>query len=230
MTCNFHPMAPIFPATLLAIFRPLFRTSFLFRYSMMVIFSAIFPVWNYSTMSSTKSFRFQPFSSLENSAFFRHTQWMVGHPTERGIVTLPVPINLQSYSLPSNWHHPFKLPPYQSQPTPSVSSQVRPSVKSFLTLASETSESSLHLLLAPPLVPLPDSFHLFHLFQLPHLPDPEACSTCQFRKLYNISKNLPQFHTTLEFIPTPLWNSILHHSEFQICTLEFNSNSNLKSI
>src|SRR5882724_1173780 len=98
--------------------------------------------------------------------------WMVGCPTERGIATLPVLINLHSYSLLSNWHCPFKLPPYQSQPTPSVSSQVRPSVKSFLTLASETSESSLHLLPAPPLVPLPDSFHLFHLFQLPHLQDP----------------------------------------------------------
>src|SRR5882724_3457592 len=131
MTCNFHPMAPIFPATLLAIFRPLFWTALLFQYSMMVIFSAIFPVRKYSTTSSTKSFHFQPFSGPENSAFFRHTQWTVGHPTERGIATLPVVINLHSYSLLSNWHHPFKLPPYQAQPTTSVSSQVWPSVKSF---------------------------------------------------------------------------------------------------
>src|SRR5882724_3044740 len=99
MTCDFHLMAPIFPATLPAIFQPLFQTSFLFWYSMMVIFSAIFPVRNYSTTSSTKSFHFQPFSGPEKSAFFRHTQWMVGCPTERGIATLPVPINLHLYSL-----------------------------------------------------------------------------------------------------------------------------------
>src|SRR5882724_6076394 len=139
--------------------------------------------------------------------FFRNfgiqSQWTVGCPNERGIATLPVLINLHSYSFPSNWHRPFKLPPYQSQPTPSVSSKVRPPVKSFL--ASETSESSLHL--------------------IPHHSGIQFHTTLEFNStpLWN---SIPhpgiQFRTTLEFNSAP-WNSIPHHSGIQFCTLEFNS-------
>src|SRR5882724_3341436 len=54
---------------------------------------------------------------------------------KRGIVAMPVLIhrNFAQYSLPSNWHHPSKLPPYQSQ------SSMNPSLwmlKSF-TLTSD---------------------------------------------------------------------------------------------
>src|SRR5882724_7864396 len=122
---------------------------------------------------------------------------MVGCPTERGIATLPVPINLHSYSFPRNWHRPFKLPPYQSQPTPSVSSKVRPPVKSFL--ASETSESSLHLIPHPPGI----QFHTTLEFNsapwnsIPHHSGIQFC--------------------TLEFNSTPLWNSIPHPGiQFQL--------------
>jgi len=169
-----------------------------------------FHLWTLSTLelnykTSTKTLVRQTPSGLKFRIFFRNfriqsqcTFWMVGCPTERGIATLPVLINLHSYSFPSNWHRPFKLPPYQSQPTPSVSSKVRPPVKSFL--ASETSESSLHL--------------------IPHH------SGIQFRTLeFNSTplwNSIPhhsgiQFHTTLEFNSTPLWNSIPHPGiQFQL--------------
>src|SRR5882724_8710060 len=41
-----------------------------------------------------------------------------------GIVTMPVSIHRTTaqYSLPSNCHHPFKLAPYQSQPSVDLSS------------------------------------------------------------------------------------------------------------
>jgi len=43
---------------------------------------------------------------------------------KRGIVTMPASIHRTTawYSLLSNWHHPFKLPPYQSQPSVDLSS------------------------------------------------------------------------------------------------------------
>src|SRR5882724_5717139 len=43
---------------------------------------------------------------------------------KRGIVTMPVSIHRTTswYSLLSNWHHPSKLLPYQSQPSVDLSS------------------------------------------------------------------------------------------------------------
>src|SRR5882724_13054272 len=43
---------------------------------------------------------------------------------KRGIVTMPVLIHRTTtrYSLPSNWHHPSELLPYQSQPFVDLSS------------------------------------------------------------------------------------------------------------
>src|SRR5882724_6492255 len=43
---------------------------------------------------------------------------------ERGIATMPASIHRTTtqYSLPSNWHHPSELPPYQSQSSVDLSS------------------------------------------------------------------------------------------------------------
>src|SRR5882724_5815034 len=45
---------------------------------------------------------------------------------KRGIVTMPVSIHkiTDQYSLLSNWHHPSKLLPYQSQPSMDLSSWI----------------------------------------------------------------------------------------------------------
>ena len=166
------------------------------------------PLWNSTTRHQQKHWSDRHPLVSNFGFFFRNfriqsqcTFWTVGCPTERGIATLPVPINLHSYSFPSNWHRPFKLPPYQSQPTPSVSSKVRPPVKSFL--ASETSESSLHL--------------------IPH-PGIQFC-TLEFNStpLWNsILHPGIQFHTTLDFNSAP-WNSIHFQSQIRLNSTPWNS-------
>src|SRR5882724_450732 len=78
---------------------------------------------------------------------------------KRGIVTMPVSIhrNITRYSLPSNWHCPSELPPYQSQssvdlsswmlkgsiPTSDLNSEMIPFLQNTLTISQTPSGPSI---------------------------------------------------------------------------------------
>src|SRR5882724_8953730 len=63
---------------------------------------------------------------------------------KRGIVTMPVSIHRTTiwYSLPSNWHHPSELLPYQSQSSVDLSSWM---LKGSIPTSSLNSERVLFL-------------------------------------------------------------------------------------
>src|SRR5882724_511775 len=78
---------------------------------------------------------------------------------KRGIVTMPVSIHrtIAWYSLPSNWHHPSELPPFQSQssmdlsswmlkgfiPTSDLNSEMIPFLQNTLTISQTPSGPSI---------------------------------------------------------------------------------------